>query len=246
MVIKINNQLIKKLEWDSSFFEINIALLDKNFLDSDIVKELNSFVLKEKINLVQYLCDSDDFNSVILAHANDFYFTDVRLTYEKEVKVLIDTDIPAPYSYNIADIKHISDLKEISNFLYKDSRYYFDSNFSKAKIDEFYEGWLEKAVLGLFDDECHCIFFNNSPVGFCTIRYNSQEDAAIGLFGISEEHQNKGLAKKLLSHVNNILFNKGINKVSVVTQGRNIGAQRAYQKAGFYSKATQLWYHKWI
>ena len=67
-----------------------------------------------------------------------------------------------------------------------------------------------------------------------------------GLFGISKEHQKKGLANNLLSHINNILFVKGVNKISVVTQGRNISAQRAYQKAGFISKATQLWYHKWI
>lgn len=246
MVKKINNQFIEKLEWDSSFFKINIAILNQNYLNSKIVRELNNFVLKENITLVQYLCDCNDFNSIILAQLNEFYFTDIRLTYEKDVKGLIDTDIPAPYSFNIADKKHISVLKEISKFLYKDSRYYFDSNFSKTKIDEFYEGWLEKAVLGLFDDECHCIFFNNSPVGFCTIRYNSLENATIGLFGISEEHQKKGLAKNLLSHVNNILSDKGINKISVVTQGRNISAQRAYQKAGFYSKATQLWYHKWI
>ena len=130
--------------------------------------------------------------------------------------------------------------------MYKQSRYHFDENFSKTKINQFYEGWLEKAVLGLFDHECYCIFFNNSPVGFCTIRYTSLDHATIGLFGISKDHQNKGLSKNLLSYVNNILYDKGINKISVVTQGRNIAAQRAYQKSGFFSKRTQLWYHKWI
>lgn len=246
MVKKINNQFIKKLEWDSSFFGINIALLNQNYLNNEILRELNNFILKENINLVQYLCDCNDYNSSVLAQKNQFCFTDIRLTYEKDLKPLNISYIPTAYSFNIADKTHISDLKVISKFLYRDSRYYFDSNFSKIKIDQFYEGWLEKAVLGLFDHECYCVFYNNSPVGFCTIRYDSQKNATIGLFGISQEHRKKGLGNNLLSYVNNVLINKEINKISVVTQGRNISAQRAYQKAGFYSKATQLWYHKWI
>jgi ribosomal protein S18 acetylase RimI-like enzyme len=34
--------------------------------------------------------------------------------------------------------------------------------------------------------------------------------------------------------------------VSVVTQGRNVAAQRLYQRAGFVTASTQLWYHRWL
>jgi hypothetical protein len=30
-----------------------------------------------------------------------------------------------------------------------------------------------------------------------------------------------------------------------VTQGKNIAAQRLYQKNGFLIRDLQLWYHKW-
>ena len=43
-----------------------------------------------------------------------------------------------------------------------------------------------------------------------------------------------------------ILVSFTLMKSSLVTQGRNLYAQRLYQKAGFFTKGTELWYHKWI
>ena len=37
-----------------------------------------------------------------------------------------------------------------------------------------------------------------------------------------------------------------IKKLYVVTQGRNIRAQRLYQKNGFIIKSSEIWYHKWV
>jgi dTDP-4-amino-4,6-dideoxy-D-galactose acyltransferase len=39
---------------------------------------------------------------------------------------------------------------------------------------------------------------------------------------------------------------QGVTEVTVVTQGRNIEAQRLYQKCGFLSRAIYYWYHKWF
>jgi len=240
------NEYIKKLEWDSTFFNINIAYLNKNYLNNDIIYEMNRFIVEEKIILVEYLCNCHDRESVILAEANNFHFTDIRLTFEKKITRLISTNLPNPYAFQKAEERHINELKKIVNNLYKDSRYYFDGNFDLEKINEFYANWVEKAVLGSFDDECYCIFQEDVPVGFCTIRYSGTNQSTIGLFGISPEYQGVGLAKTLIENVNNVLYNKGITKVFVVTQGRNYPAQRTYQQSGFLSKSTELWYHKWI
>ena len=39
---------------------------------------------------------------------------------------------------------------------------------------------------------------------------------------------------------------RGVTQVLVVTQGRNVGAQRLYQKAGFLTRKVELWYHRWF
>jgi ribosomal protein S18 acetylase RimI-like enzyme len=38
----------------------------------------------------------------------------------------------------------------------------------------------------------------------------------------------------------------GADRVTVVTQGRNIAAQRLYQRCGFLTRSTGLWYHRWF
>jgi RimJ/RimL family protein N-acetyltransferase len=42
------------------------------------------------------------------------------------------------------------------------------------------------------------------------------------------------------------LEDEGARRVLVTTQARNIGAQRAYQRAGFVTASTEIWFHKWF
>ena len=35
-------------------------------------------------------------------------------------------------------------------------------------------------------------------------------------------------------------------KIRVVTQGRNVAAQRLYQKCGFASSSMEIWFHRWF
>jgi ribosomal protein S18 acetylase RimI-like enzyme len=39
---------------------------------------------------------------------------------------------------------------------------------------------------------------------------------------------------------------KEISRISVVTQGRNVLANRFYQKHGFILRSAECWYHKWF
>ena len=52
------------------------------------------------------------------------------------------------------DIEHI--LK-VSRDIYRDSRYYFDPNFERERVVEFYTSWAQKAVLGTFDDYAYIL-----------------------------------------------------------------------------------------
>jgi hypothetical protein len=38
---------------------------------------------------------------------------------------------------------------------------------------------------------------------------------------------------------------QGAKETTVVTQGRNVAAQRLYQQCGFITKTVQFWFHKW-
>lgn len=239
------SDLIKILHWDSVFFGYPIALIGSKYLTANIFKIIDRYVKDNQFKLIQYLCNCHDDLSVKIAEYNGFHFTDIRLTFNYEVKRINEESKIIADACRIADISHLSALRSITSNLYKHSRYFYDGNFDVEKINQFYSEWVEKAIKGTFDDECYAWYEDEQPIAFCTIQYPVKARANIGLFGVSKEHWGKGVGKKLLSSVINRLAVKEIENIEVVTQGRNYAAQRLYQSVGFKTLTTELWYHKW-
>jgi len=240
--------LIKKLDWDTNFWNFPVAYLSCKYLTESIIYRSDKFLKSENIKLIEYLCNCHDNKSVKLAAENNFIFTDIRLSFEKKLKEKENIDLPTEFRFGLARQTDISALRDLAKDIYLDSRYYFDENFDRQKTSEFYRNWVEKAVLGTFDDECYCLFDKNKdiPIGFCTIKYEASNIARIGLVGLSARYQGRGIAKTLLYLIFNKLIDKNIFKILVVTQGRNYAAQRLYQGVRFLTKATEIWYHKWL
>lgn len=237
--------LILKLSWDSHFYGYNVAYLSCMHLTQNILYQVEKFIREKNIRLVEYLCNCHDRRSVLSAEKNGFHFVDIRLSYRITIKNKHNYSL-GKFLFRKAEEHDISVLQAISKYIYKDSRYFFDKNFNQEKICEFYQGWVQKGVLGQYDDECWCLCDKDLPVAFCTIKYKDFKTAAIGLVGVDADCQSNGLGKKTMYSIFNMLMDKGIQDVVVVTQGRNYPAQRLYQSVGFRTHATQLWYHKWI
>ncbi|MFN8308774.1 MAG: GNAT family N-acetyltransferase [Chitinophagales bacterium] len=237
--------LVKLLPWDSNFFGMAVGYVSSRNLTENIYNKVNGFVKQHHIRLLEYLCNCHDRESVKVAEQHRFQFTDIRLTFDCNTSPQPTPQLPEGFTLGLAEKKHIHALKRCGSGLYKDSRYYFDGNFEESKLNDFYEGWVEKAVLGTFDHLCYTIFDKGEPVGFCTIRNSLGHTAIIGLVGFAPEYQGMGLGKKLLQFVIGECHKAGQQKIFVVTQGRNYGAQRLYQSTGFRTFSTELWYHKW-
>lgn len=243
--LEIGN-LITPLKWDSDFFGFPVALVSCRQLSESIIVHINQYVKNNKLKLLQYLCNCHDRKSVKIAEKYGFNFVDIRLEFGKNIEQKEAVQLKDNFTFGIAQKKHIPALEEAVFGLYKDSRYFFDGNFELDKINEFFRNWIMKGVLGTFDDVCYCIFDKKIPVAFCTISFKKDKKADIGILGLASKYQGKGLGIDLLKLVFNALYDKGFNKINVVTQGRNYGAQRLYQKTGFLTERTEMWYHKWF
>jgi GNAT superfamily N-acetyltransferase len=68
----------------------------------------------------------------------------------------------------------------------------------------------------------------------------------IGLVGVAPGYQGKGVGKGLVQRALQWCVEQDFPRVEVVTQGRNLQAQRLYQSCGFQIERTELWYHKWF
>ena len=214
LVLEINEivNLTMKLEWDSNFFGFNVAYLSCMHLTENIIYQVDKFIRKNNIRFVEYLCNCHDRESVIVAEKNGFNFVDIRLTYGRILREKKDVSLDN-LIFDKATEKDIPRLRSISKNLYKESRYFFDKNFVIEKIYEFYESWVEKGILGQYDDECWCLYDNRVPIVFCTVRYTHIKSVVIGLFGVDPKYQRMGLGTKILYSVFNTLIDKNINKV---------------------------------
>lgn len=239
--------LYQKLAWDSDFFGVNIGFLSCLRLTPNIEKHVKKFIRKEKIDLLEYLCNCHDRESVITSEKNGYSFVDIRLTFERFLNGKKRTAKREDYCVLKGTKRDIKSIRKIAQSAYRYSRYYFDPNFDRKKMVEFYANWAEKAIRGTFDDFAYVLYRGRKPVGFCAVKKMRKKAAKIGLFGIDNSYKGKGLGKYLLDiSLERLEREEGVNYVEVVTQGRNYAAQRLYERCGFVTKTTELWYHKWF
>jgi len=235
---------IKYLDWDSEFWDMNLAeVIPKKITESDML-EVEKFIVDQGIDMTRYLCDCHDSGSIKLAEDYGYHFVDMILTFSIKPQPFYNP-IGSRYKFRIAEEKDIPMLRCIASDAYKDSKYFFDKNFPEEKAQEFYKNWVEKAVHSKYDHTCYCVFENELPVAYCTLRFDGPT-ARIGLFGVDSNYQNMGVGSSFMQKILHMLWAMKIQTLYVGTQGRNYVAQRFYQRNGFLTHSTEIWYHKWI
>jgi len=75
---------------------------------------------------------------------------------------------------------------------------------------------------------------DNATVGFAFVMVNEGGTAHLTTIGISPEHRRRGLAKRLLLHVENALRARSINTLVLEVRVKNTAAQELYRQKGFY------------
>lgn len=238
--------LVSLLEWDTAHFGFPIAQIEKVTISKAEIDKILQYCKEVQVKLLQFKCDVHHRNSVLLAESNNFHFADLRMILRKDLTQSLNiSPLPDKILFREADIRDAELLMEIVENLYVHSRYYFDANFPRAKVNDLYREWVRKAITGEFDDLAWVVCTEDEPVAFCTVRFNGHE-AIIGLVGVHPEHNGLGMGKLVLE---NALFNlkkKGIKQVKVGTQGRNYPAIRLYQRVGFILQNSQIYYHRWF
>ena len=231
--------MIKKIEWDSNHFGINIANLDydqslNNFCD------IEKFVKKNKIKVIQCCCDISDKRFINLLEKNGFRFVDIKMTYFLDLKKIDECDAEIIF----ATSKDTAELKRIAASAFIDKSRYYNSYFKRNKADELFEIWIEKSINGKLDDLCIKIEQDGLIAGFVTGKKTDNLNARIGLIGVDDNLRGKGFGAELLKSLFNFYKSEGVIGVNVSTQGKNIAANNFYIKNGFRIKSVEAWLYK--
>lgn len=240
-----NHNLCKFLEWDSAFFGYRIGRIIDEFLTPANLEEILTWRRNNQIDCLYFLANLENFETIVLAEQQGFHLTDTRITLEIELTGNQITQNKAGISIRNAEIEDIEQLKGIASVNHRDSRFYYDGNFPFQKCDELFAVWIEKSCKGFANA---VLVAKNDRIieGYITCSIDKKGNGNIGLVGVNQKSQSKGIGRALITSALDWFGNKNISYITVVTQGRNVKAQRLYQRNGFVTRSFKNWYHLWF
>lgn len=223
---------MKKLSWESEFFQMECAEIDN--LEMPILQ--NEF---HQYDWIQGKTSIMDKNSIENFEQSDFKFEDLRIELHKKVRCNSKKEYGCVRKAKIEDSVYLKDIAQST--LVNSSRYL--SLVGRDKTKAFYEQWVTNAIAGIYDDCCYVIELQNKIVGFITFRKNKQV-MSVSLIAVSTTSQSHGLGRTLIDFAEALAVEKECKSLSVVTSGRNIRALQFYISLGFNIEKIESWYYK--
>ena len=234
------------LSWDSEFFDRRIARLHSLRLTADLVREAEAWCDTHRIDCLYFLADVDDPVTAELAHRHGFQPVDMRVTLSRPVESY-DHDVatPPPDQVRPARLQDLDHLRTIAQHAYGATRFYFDRRFPRPKCAELYATWIEHSVRNN-PEQVLVADVDNTPVGFIVCELGDAHVGRIALLGVASEAQGHRHGQALVERALSWFVLQHVSLVRVVTQARNVPAQRLYQGCGFRTEGVQLWHHRWF
>ena len=233
------------LPWDTEFFGFRVGRVQGPHLTESEMAVIDDECRRAGTRLLYFLSPGDDDASAETAQRWGFRLVDVRVTLERAV-----TRVPEAPESRVVIRGHLGSdldaLRAIARNSFTDSRYYHDPGFSRERCDALYEEWITRDCAGRAEK----VLVAETPLGisgFLTCHHQAgTADGRIGLVGVAEAARGSGVGRALIRAAQAWFEGAGAKRVLVTTQGRNTGAQRSYQRAGFVTEATGIWFHKWF
>lgn len=225
--------MIKKLDWDSDFFELQIG---------EVNVEDTRFPLEDASYDLLYVRSNSDVAPYIEGYKNTF--SERILIYTREIKSdVIDTLNEYILPFNEDDFS-LSELYELAYIGGRYSRFHLDEEFDNQKFRNLYRKWIDNSLNKSNGDELLVYQENGQLMGFVVYSVN-HDYATYRLLAVSPNFQGKGIAKKLLEFVAGKLSLVSINKLVIPTQKSNEVACGLYEKLGYKISEEKYIKHYW-
>jgi len=236
------------LPWDTEFFSLQVARVSGDRLGEEQARQIDQWADKNRVECLYFLARADDPVTVQTASRHGFELVDIRMTYEckaREPLAPAVSGLVGDSGIRPVEPGDLPALQALARALHGDTRFFSDPGFPKSRCEDFYSTWIALECQGRAKRVFVAASSANRPNGYISCHL-AQGAGKIGLVGVGAEARGKGIGKSLLSAALAWFWSEGAHDVSVVTQGRNVSAQRLYQRCGFVTRDVQLWYHKWF
>ncbi len=243
----MTDQFIEVLAWDSKHFGCRIARARRRQVDLSSCKDLVAECQSHDIDCLYFLADASDQTTIAALQSCGFDFVDIRITLSAQYNVLPAIGRLDSIRFRLGQERDLGQLLPIAGASYSQSRFYIDRRFGHDRATQMFQIWLRKSFGKAPDAAVVVAERNDSAVGFVTCHLHKPPgEGNIGLVGVAESARGLGCAGGMIKYAARWFAGQGLHRLNVVTQGRNIAAQRLYQRSGFVTRSVELWFHKWF
>jgi dTDP-4-amino-4,6-dideoxy-D-galactose acyltransferase len=181
------------------------------------------------------LIDADKPEEAQKAEEQGYRFMDVRVTLERRTSV-------AACRSRLARVEDTARLRAIARTAFPVTRFYADPSLDNERCDDLYEEWTRSLCAGAADIVL-VAERDKQPVGYVTVNIDG-EKSEIGLIAVACDYRGQGVGHELVQSALDWAYVRDAQTMSVVTQGRNVGALRTFEGCGFRIVNTSLWFHR--
>lgn len=223
--------MINQLDWDSKFFELQIA---ECFIDNQ------SVINVEKTYDLIYVFSNSDKDINLPGYSESY--KENKIVYIKDLdKNQLDCENILSFSSTNFSREQLYKLSFESG---KYSRFKKDKKFSIQQFENLYKRWIDNSLDFGFSDDILVYVEEKKIIGFISYKIKNNE-ATIGLVAVLPNYQGKGIGKKLLQFVENELIKNDIKVLNIPTQKENLEACSFYEKRGYKVKQSIIIKHFW-
>jgi dTDP-4-amino-4,6-dideoxy-D-galactose acyltransferase len=231
------------LPWDSEFFGVRIARLASDGLDTNELANELDWCRRHQVQCLYLLTDAAGKTALAALDPAPIEPVDSRLTLSFSLHG--HHIVPAPPAVRASRIGDIEALKGIARVSHRSSRFYFDERFPRDRCDDLYETWIAKSCRG-WASRVFVVDIAGTVCGYCTCSVSQNGTGSIGLLAVAPWVRRQGWGAQLVAKALKYFHVRGASLIRVVTQARNVSAQRLYERAGFRIESTRFWYHIWL
>src|SRR5262245_17353806 len=230
--------MMRRLAWESEFFGFDIAQLELDELAPDLTA-VDRFLASHRNALAQANVPISEIELANLLEGNGFRLADIEVSFRIEVAATPCVEV----TVGVASPDDIPELRELAADLFVDSRF-FHSAFPQEKARLLYASWVEKGVLGTFDDICLVLRRDGQVTAFLTLRHRADNPAIIGLIGVRKNEHRTGAGSAIMDAALAWSAARGANAIDVSTQGKNLAAQNLYIAKGGRLREVTAWFYR--
>lgn len=237
---------VQRLGWDSDFFGFGVGRLVGSIESGPALANALAHAADRDIQLTYGQCPHDDVQLHRLCIAAGGRFVDAKRTYAlalaKSASVsAVSAEISAAAGDDPVQRRQLRSLAwQSAEF----SRFRVDPAMPANSWRRLYTAWIANSLSGKFADAVLTYRVDRRSVGMVTVRHG-EANGEIGLLAVAPNWRGRGLARCLLDAARQRCVAAGCEALTVVTQGDNLSACRAYEGANYKLVDEQDIFHFW-